>query len=111
VTDRIELAATALLACAALATAWSSYQASRWNGEQAKASSRANATRIESAKAAGLANAQTQVDVATFTQWVNAYAQNQTQLADFYFRRFRTEFRPAVKAWVATRPLKNPHAR
>jgi len=109
-TDRVELAATVLLACAALATAWSSYQASRWNGEQAKAFSRANASRIESAKAAGLANAQTQVDVATFTQWVNAYAQEQTQLADFYFRRFRKEFRPAVTAWIATRPLKNPDA-
>ena len=71
---------------------------------------RANALRIESAKAAGLANTQTEVDVATFTQWVNAYAQNQTELADFYFRRFREEFRPAVDAWVATRPLKNPNA-
>ena len=108
--DRVELAATVLLACAALATAWSSYQASRWNGEQAKAFSRATASRIESAKAAGLANAETQVDVATFTQWVNAYAQKQTQLADFYFRRFRKEFRPAVNAWIATRPLKNADA-
>jgi hypothetical protein len=31
-------------------------------------------------------------------------------LADFYSRRFRTEFKPAVEAWVATRPLKNAHA-
>ena len=48
--------------------------------------------------------------VATFTQWVNAYAQEQTELADFYFKRFRKEFRPAVDAWTATRPLKNPEA-
>ena len=34
----------------------------------------------------------------------------QTELADFYFKRFRQEFRPAVNAWVATRPLKNPNA-
>jgi hypothetical protein len=109
-TNRVEVAATVLLSCAAVATAWSSYQASRWNGEQAKAFSRANASRIESTKAAGLANAQTQVDVATFTQWVNAYAQKQAQLADFYFRRFRKEFRPAVNAWIATRPLRNANA-
>ena len=108
--DRVELAATVLLACAALATAWSSYQASRWNGEQAKAFSRATASRIESAKAAGLANAETQVYVATFKQLLNAYAQKQTRLADFYFRRFRKEFRPAVNAWIATRPLKNADA-
>ena len=109
-TDRVELAATVLLSCAALATAWSSYQASRWNGEQAKAFSRANASRIESTKAAGLANAQKQVDVATFMQWIDAYAQNQSRLVDFYFRRFRPEFKPAVNAWIATRPLKNPDA-
>ena len=48
--------------------------------------------------------------MATFTQWVNAYAQEQTTLADFYFARFRPEFEPAVEAWVATRPLRNPDA-
>jgi hypothetical protein len=110
VIDRIEIAATILLSCAALATAWSSYQASRWNGEQAKAFSRATGSRIESTKASGLANAQTQVDVATFTQWIDAYARKQTRLADFYFARFRPEFRPAVNAWIESHPLRNPGA-
>lgn len=109
-TDRMEIAATVLLALAAVATAWSSYQATRWNGEQVKASSRTNAVRIEAARAQGLAEAQTQVDVATFTQWVDAYAREETELADFYFQRFRTEFRPAVDAWLETRPLANPSA-
>lgn len=108
--DRVELVATVLLAIATVATAWSGYQSTRWNGEQAKAGGRANALRIESAKAAGLANAQTEVDVATFTQWVNAYGLRQAELADFYFQRFRDEFKPAVDAWVATGPLKNPGA-
>ena len=109
-TSRVELVATVLLAVATVATAWSGYQSTRWNGEQSKASGRANALRIESAKAAGLANAQTGIDVATFTQWVNAYAHKQAFLTDFYFKRFRKEFRPAVNAWIATRPLKNPEA-
>ena len=108
--NRVELVATVLLAVATVATAWSGYQSTRWNGEQSKAAARANALRISSAKAAGLANSQTEIDVATFTQWVNAYAQNQADLADFYFKRFRKEFRPAVDAWVATRPLRNPEA-
>lgn len=99
-----------LLALATVATAWSGYQASRWNGTQAKAFARGTAARIESTRASSLADTQTQIDVATFTQWVNAYAQKQTELADFYFKRFRAEFRPAVDAWVATRPLKNPKA-
>ena len=48
-----------LLALATVATAWSGYQATRWNGEQAKAASRASAIRIEAARAQGLAEAQT----------------------------------------------------
>ncbi len=48
--------------------------------------------------------------MATFTQWVDAYARHETQLADFYRQRFRHEFQPAVAAWVATKPLKNANA-
>jgi hypothetical protein len=108
--DYAELVATVLLSLAAVATAWSGYQATRWNGEQAKASSRTNAIRVEAARYQGLAESQTQVDVATFIQWVDAYALDRQELVDFYFKRFRKEFRPAVNAWLATRPLKNPKA-
>ena len=101
---------TVVLAMAAVAIAWSGYQASRWTGEQAKAFSRANAARVESTRWSNLANSQTEIDVATFTQWVDAYARNETKLADFYRQRFRKEFKPAVEAWIATRPLKNPDA-
>lgn len=109
-TDRIEVVATVLLSVAAVATAWSSYQATRWNGEQAKAASRTNAIRIDAARAQGLAEAQTQVDVATFTSWVDAYARDEAELASFYFKRFRAEFKPAVEAWIAERPLRSPDA-
>jgi hypothetical protein len=108
--SRVEAVATVILALAAVAIAWSGYQASRWHGEQAIAFSRANAARVESTRASNLANAQTEIDVATFTQWVDAYARHETRLADFYRRRFRGEFQPAVAAWVATHPLKNPNA-
>jgi len=108
--ERLDVVATVLLALATVATAWSGYQASRWNGEQAKAASRTNGIRILAARAQGLAQAQTQVDVATFSSWADAYARRETMLADFYFKRFRKEFKPAVQAWIATRPLKNPDA-
>ena len=49
--------------------------------------------------------------MATFTQWVDAYARNESELRDFYFRRFRSEFKPAVEAWVATEPLQEPATR
>jgi len=102
--------ATVLLAFAAVATAWSGYQATRWNGEQTKASSRTNAIRIDAARAQGLSQAQKEVDVATFIQWVDAYAHRETDLMTFYERRLRDEFKPAFRAWVATRPLTNPDA-
>lgn len=108
--DRTEIVATVLLGLAAVATAWSSYQAARWNGEQTKASSQTNALRIKAARAQGLAQAQTEIDVATFIQWVDAYAKDDARLATFYRRRFRPEFKPAVDAWVTARPLKNPDA-
>ena len=108
--DRVEVVTAVLLAVAAVATAWSSYQATRWNGEGTKAGGRTNAIRIDAARAQGLSEAQKEVDVATFTQWVNAYAQEDSMLARFYFRRFRPEFKPAVVAWGATRPLRNADA-
>jgi hypothetical protein len=108
--DWIEIGAIVLLALAAVATAWSSYQAARWNGEQAKASGSVNKTRIEAARASDLANAQQEVDVATFSQWIDAYARKEARLAGFYFKRFREEFKPAVHAWVATRPLESDGA-
>ena len=108
--DWVEISATVLLAFAAVATAWSSYQATRWNGEQAKTSGSVNKTRIEAARASGLANAQQQVDVATFMQWVDSYARGEGKLMKFYRDRFREEFRPAFNAWVATKPLKTEGA-
>lgn len=108
--DWVEIVATVLLSIAAIATAWSSYQATRWNGEQAKASARTNAIRIEAARAQALGEAQTEVDVATFIQWVNARARQETGLATFYRNRFRKEFVPAFNAWLAARPFENPDA-
>jgi hypothetical protein len=108
--DWVEIVATALLSVAAIATAWSSYQATRWNGDQARAASRTNAIRIDAARAQGLAEAQTEVDVATFIQWVDARAQQKPGLEGFYRKRFRAEFKPAFNAWLAREPFSNAGA-
>ena len=41
---------------------------------------------------------------------MDAYSLKRTELADFYFRRFREEFRPAVLAWLESNPLTNESA-
>jgi hypothetical protein len=108
--DWIEIMSTVLLAIATIATAWSGYQATRWSGEQSISFSAASAARVESGKAATRAGQQIQIDVALFTTWVNAYAEKNKLLSDFYYKRFRPEFKPALEAWIATKPLKNPDA-
>ncbi len=105
-----ELLVTVLLVVAALGTSWSSYQATRWNGEQAAGAGRTNAIRIEAARAQGLSQAQTQVDVATFIAWADAERSGESKVADFFVDRFRKEFRPAYDAWLATSPLTNAEA-
>jgi hypothetical protein len=107
---RLELAATVLLTVAAVATAWAAYQSARWHGQQAESQSASIAARVESTRAANVANRQAQIDVALFTQWVDAYARDETELAAFYRKRFRAEFEPAFEAWVATKPRENRDA-
>ncbi len=102
--DWIELAAAFLLALATIASAWSAYQATRWSGVQANSYSAANAARTESVRSSDLATAQRQVDVATYIAWLQAYADKNQNLLDFYQARFRDEFKPAFDAWLASVP-------
>lgn len=106
----IELVATILLAAAAFATAWSTFQSGRWRGLQASNSAKSTAARVQSSQASTRAGQLTQIDIATFIQWINAEATGNRKLAGFYRGRFRPEFRPAFDAWLAGRPLRNPGA-
>ena len=101
-------AATVLLALAAVATAWSSYQANRWNGETTKASSRVNALRIEAARAQGLAEGQTQVDIATFIQWVNATTTDEDELRRLLPRTIPTRVPTGLRRLAGDRPTDQP---
>lgn len=109
-TERMEFVGALLLVLATVPTAWSSYQASRWHGEQAEAQSRATAKRLESTRASGVANREGEIDVQLFIQWVDARQGGNTELARFYRARFTDRFKPAFRAWIATNPLENPDA-
>ncbi len=45
-----------------------------------------------------------------FLQYLQAFSRKDEQLTDFLYQRFRPEMKPAVDAWLATRPLLNPGA-
>lgn len=109
-THRLELLGTILLAVAALATAWSTYQSGSWRGEQASETGKSTVARIESSEAHTHAGQLTQIDIGTFVQWVDAAAAGNRKLARFYRERFRKEFRPAFAAWIATDPFTSPGA-
>ena len=105
-----EFAATILLAFASVVTSWSGYQASLWSGIQATNYNQANALRVESSRESTIGGQFTGLDVAVFMAWVNAKASGNDQLEQFYYQRFRPEFREIFDAWIATRPLANPQA-
>jgi hypothetical protein len=107
---RVERFSAAILAVATVLAAWSAFQSAKWGGEQAGHYSRAGAARTESVRQSTRAGQLVVIDVDLFTQWATAYSRNETDLAEFFFARFRDEFRPAVEAWIATRPLENPDA-
>ena len=83
---RIELLATTLLAAAALATAWSTFQSGRWRGVQASNTGKSTAARVQSSEASTRAGQLTQIDIATFIQWVDAETAGNRKLAGFYRR-------------------------
>jgi hypothetical protein len=105
-----EIILAIMLGAVTVATAWSGYQSARWGGVQSTLYSQAGALRTESTRASTQAGQLTQIDIGLFTNWVNAYAQDNQPLIDFYQARFREEFKPAFEAWLATDPVNNPDA-
>lgn len=96
-----------LLSVAGVATSWNSYQAARWGDVQAQAYSRASMLRLESTRVEGTAEQLRAIDIAVFIAWVEAYLQGNARLTQFYEERFRDEFEPAFRAWLAQDPLHN----
>ena len=107
---RLELAAVVLLSLAVLATAWSGYHAARWSGEESKLYTQASELRVKSAQQATRAGQARIDDQLYFNGWLDAFASGDTKLATIYRRRFRPDFVPAYRAWIAQRPFSNPHA-
>ena len=105
-----EVVTAIMLGVVAVATAWSGYQATRWAGEQSTLYAQASALRVESTRDSTLAGQYKLYDVILVNNWINAYTQGNTKLANIFQRRFRPEFRPVFEAWLALDPFNNPNA-
>jgi len=107
---RMEIVTVVILAVAALATAWSGYQASLWDGIQSSNYTQASGSRTNAAQQRTAANQFRLADLSVFENYIDALLEENEEVADFYFQRFRDEFRVGYDAWIALDPLTNPDA-
>lgn len=106
----VEILEAFLLAIVAIATAWSGYQAARWDGREAELYAQASTIRVRADQVLTLGGQQRLLDVTTFNTWIEARFEGRTELTALYERRFSPEFKVAFDAWLATKPFSNPGA-
>jgi hypothetical protein len=106
---RAGVAESVVLSIVAVATAWSGYQAAKWDALSSKhtLASLANDAAQEKATLAGQDRL---YDIVTFNGWVAATKAGNDKLAAIYERRFRPEYGGAFQAWQKLDPFNNPAA-
>ena len=107
---RMEIITVVILAFAALATAWSGYQGSLWDGNQSSNYTQASGSRTNAAQQRNEANQFRLADLSLFEGYVEATIDGNDEVAGFYESRFRDEFRPAFDAWIVLDPFNDPEA-
>jgi hypothetical protein len=106
----LEIIEAILLSLVACATAWSGYQAARWDSQQSELYGRSSKLRIEAQASSLQSNQMRQYNAATVNEWLKAEVHGEKNLADLFERRFLPEFLPAFEAWKKTDPLHNANA-
>jgi hypothetical protein len=106
----LEIVEALILAFVTVATAWSGYQAARWDGNSALYYGQASKERTQANKLATLGSQQQLYDITTFNSWLQAKAEGNTQLTTLFERRFTPGYALAFDAWLQTDPFHNPYA-
>ena len=106
----IEFLSAAILALAAISTAWCGYQAARWGGIQAVSFIEAIAAQQNSIQQANQAVLMQSLHIDLFVEWASAVSQEDQKLENFLFERFPPELKGATEAWLTLEPLTNPNA-
>lgn len=97
---RLDTVTAILLAVAAVATAWATFQSSEWSGAQSDRLADASTERAESLRASSRAGEIEEVDTAMWLQWLQATAQGDTRRAKFLRERFPERLAVAHTAWA-----------
>src|SRR5207247_5908300 len=90
--EKVEIVEVIILAVVAIATAWSGYQAARWDGRQSLDYGISTRLRTEANDASLLGGQQRLLDVSTFNTWIQAKQQGDEELAAIYVKRFSDEY-------------------
>ena len=106
----IEFLSAAILALAAVGTAWCGYQAARWGGKQAESFIEALAAQQNSIQQTNQAVLVQSLHVDLFVEWASAVSQDNQQLANFLYERFSPVLKGATDAWLTLEPETNPNA-
>jgi hypothetical protein len=106
----VEIVEVLALAIAAIATAWSGYQAARGDGHQSVLYGQSSRDRFQADAAATLGGQQLDADASMFNAWLQARAAGNAQLEAAFVRRFSPEYRRAFDAWLKTDPFTDPAA-
>ncbi|MGI9126241.1 MAG: hypothetical protein ACR2JM_16055 [Mycobacterium sp.] len=91
-----------ILAVAAVATTWASFQASQWANAQSDAQSISAIQRSDANRAASEATSQSVVDSQMWIAWVEAVASGQKDRAGFLRDRFSPALDRSQKEWLGT---------
>ena len=108
--EMLEVLEAVVLAAVAILTAWSGYQAARWDARSAASYAKASSTMVQSQEQLTLAGQERLYDITTFDTWLNESLKGNAKGADLLRRRFRPEYATAFAAWMKLDPLNNPDA-
>ena len=108
--ELIEVAEVIVLALVAIATAWSGYQAAKWDGHQSVLYGTASTDMFKAGADSTAGGQKLSADASLFTAWLQAISAHNGKLAAIYVRRFTPDYRTGFQAWLKTKPLTNPNA-
>jgi hypothetical protein len=106
----LEIVEVFFLAIVAIATAWSGYQAAKWDGRQSLLYGEASRLRFQADAASTKGGQQFVADSAMFNSWLQAHDAHNANLQQLFERRFSAPYRVAFQAWLATDPFHDPNA-
>lgn len=99
--SRLEFVATVLLALATVLTAWSAFQANKWNGIQQLSLNDATAARTEVVAEVNILSQFVTTDQSLFLLWLDAELNDRPRTVAYLEQAFSPEFKTSFDRWRA----------